>query len=72
MESEDGFLALAAQLGAEPSATLRMLSPEQLQDLADAVHSARRRQAAELATASDQAFRYVPRLLRGPIRRALA
>ena len=37
--------------------------------LADSVQAARRRQAAELAAAGEQALGHVPRLLRGPIRK---
>ncbi len=48
---------------------LRELTDEQRDDLADAITDARRRQAAALAEAGEQAFNQIPRLLRGPIRR---
>lgn len=48
---------------------LRELTDEQRDDLADAITDARRRQAAALAEAGEQAFGHIPRLLRGPIRR---
>ena len=69
--SEEGFQTVAAQLGGDPPAALRALAPEHLHDLAEAVRAARRRQAAELAAAGDQAFKHVPWLLRGPIRKVL-
>jgi hypothetical protein len=45
------------------------LADEDLLHLAQAIAAARRRQADELEAAGAQAFRLVPRLLRGPIRR---
>jgi hypothetical protein len=69
--AEDGLQALEAQLGAPPPESLAKLDDAQLRDLASAVATARRRQAVELAVAGDQAFRHVPRLLRGPIRKLL-
>jgi len=45
------------------------LTDAQRQDLADAITDARRRQAAALAEAGEQAFGHIPRLLRGPVRR---
>lgn len=66
-----GLQTLEAQLGGKAPPGLAALNDEQLSDLADAVHSAKRRQAAELAAAGDQAFGHIPRLLRGPIRKML-
>jgi hypothetical protein len=45
------------------------LPAEHLHHLADAVRSARRRQADELQAAGDKALNVIPRLLRGPIRK---
>jgi hypothetical protein len=45
------------------------LDDDHLRDLADAVAAAKRRQAAEIAAAGDQALRHVPRLLRVAIRK---
>lgn len=69
--TQAGFEALEAQLGAAPPPGLRNLEEQQLQDLADAVRDARRRQAAALAQAGDKAFQHIPKLLRGPIRKVL-
>jgi hypothetical protein len=68
---EDGLRALQAELRAVPPAGLASLSNEQLNDLAAAVRDARRRQAAELQAAGDQALRHIPKLLRGPIRKVV-
>jgi hypothetical protein len=67
--ADDGARTLAAQLGAKPPAGIAGLDAEHLRDLAEAVHEARRMQAAELAAASERAYGQIPRLLRGPIRR---
>lgn len=65
----DGLQALEAELGAGVPPGFRQLSAEQLHDLAEAVAEARRRQAAEIAGAADQALKHVPRLLRVAIRK---
>jgi hypothetical protein len=67
--AEDGLQELASELRAPPPDALRALSDSDLRDLAGAVRDARHRQAAALATAGENAFGQVPRLLRGPIRR---
>jgi hypothetical protein len=54
---------------ARPWPGLRRLTPEQRDDLAQAIRDAKRRQAAALAAAADQALGLIPRMLRGPIRR---
>ncbi len=69
--STDGLSELAEQLRAQPPKGLASLGDEQLRDLAGAVRAARRRQAAELAQAGAQAYRHIPKLLRGPVRRVL-
>lgn len=69
--TEDEWGSLQAQLRAEPPASLRALSGDQVRHLADAITAARHRQAEALEQAGEQAFGYVPRLLRGPIRRIL-
>jgi hypothetical protein len=61
---------LAGQLGSLPEG-IDALAEEDKQDLADALHEARRRQAAVLAKAGDDALRYVPALLRPAIRKAV-
>jgi hypothetical protein len=61
--------ALEAELGSAPPAGLARLDPDELRDLAHAIRDARHRQAAELEAVGDRALNFVPRLLRGPIRR---
>jgi hypothetical protein len=67
--SQDGLKALEAQLGASAPAGVARLSASQLRALSSAVMEARHQQAAELAAASDQALKHIPKLLRMPIRR---
>ena len=69
--SEQEWGQLAKQLSAEPPAGLTALSAAELRHLADAIRAARHRQAHALEEAGEQAFHYVPRLLRGPIKRIL-
>jgi hypothetical protein len=70
--ADNGVKALEAELRATVPAGLRVLDDGQLADLADAVRAARRRQAEALKAAGDTALGHVPRLLRGPIRKALS
>ena len=63
-----GIEALEAQLRAP--AGIRGLDDAHLLDLAEAIGEARRRQAAELAAAGDEALSHIPRLLRVPVRKA--
>ena len=64
-----GRKALEAQLGGREVPPLAGVDDASLDDLARAVAEARRRQAAEIAAAGDQALRHVPRLLRVAIRK---
>ena len=66
---KDAFQALREQVGDPLPDGVRQLRPEELRDLADAVHDARRRQAKALGEAGDRALSHIPRLLRGPVRR---
>lgn len=68
---EDRSSGLESQLGAPIPAGLAELQAEHLQELAEAVRQARRRQAAELKAASEQALRHIPRVLRLPLRRVI-
>jgi hypothetical protein len=63
--------ALEARLKAKPPASLKKLSDEELRDLVDAIDDVRHRQAAALQKAGDDAFRHIPWLLRGPIRKIM-
>ena len=69
--ASDGTAELAAALGAPPPAGLEELSDDDLRVLAGLVARARRRQAAALEAAADDAFDHIPRLLRGAVRRAV-
>jgi hypothetical protein len=60
--------AIERELAAPPPAGLRELTPEQRDDLAYAIRDAKRRQAAALAAAGEQALGLIPRILRRPIR----
>jgi hypothetical protein len=66
-----GLAALEAELRGEAPAGLGRLSEDELNDLASAIKDARRRQAAEIDAAAERALGFVPRLLRGPIRRVV-
>ncbi|WP_236795288.1 hypothetical protein [Amycolatopsis sp. GM8] len=61
---------LAAQLGSLPEG-IAALPEEDQQDLSDALHEARRRQARALAKAGNEALRFIPALLRPAVRRAM-
>jgi ribosomal 50S subunit-associated protein YjgA (DUF615 family) len=70
-KAEKEFEALRARLGDTPPAALRALAGPQLEDLVTAVTDARRRQGEALAAAGERALGYIPRLLRGPVRRVM-
>lgn len=61
--------ALEAQLGSSIPKGVRALGADELEDLAEAVREARRRQAVALSEAGDRALNKIPRLLRGPVRK---
>lgn len=67
-----GRAALERELRGAPPAGLERLSDGEREHLADLIAGARHRQAAELSAAADRALRFVPRLLRGPIRKVLS
>jgi hypothetical protein len=69
MSKDAARRALEEQLGARLPAGVGGLAEAELQDLADAVRSARRRQAKALAEAGERALGRIPRLLRGPVRK---
>jgi hypothetical protein len=64
-------LPLATALRAEPPAAFAALSIEQQTLLADAVLAAFARQAAAIDAAAESGLSFVPRLLRGPVKRLL-
>lgn len=61
--------ALEAELGGRTPPPLTGLDDEHFHDLANAVATARRRQAREIAEAGDQALSHMPKLLRVAIRK---
>jgi hypothetical protein len=67
--TDKGLKELEAQLGGPAPPGVAGLGSEQLQALCVAVRDARHQQAADLAAASDQALKHIPKLLRIPIRR---
>ena len=69
--SEEDLAGLRTQLPAEPPAGLGEISGEHIAHLSEAIRAARHRQAEALEQAGQQAFGYVPRLLRGPIRKII-
>lgn len=69
MSKEAARHALEAQLGTSIPKGVRALDEDELQDLADAIRAARRRQAEALAEAGERALNRIPRLLRGPVRK---
>lgn len=67
----EGRAALERELRGPPPPGVQRLSDPDHAHLAGLIAAARHRQAAELAAAGDRALRFVPRLLRGPIRKVL-
>jgi hypothetical protein len=67
----NGLQALEQELGGAVPPGLAGLESGDLHDLAAAVAEARRRQAAEIAAAGDQALNHVPRILRIAIRKVM-
>jgi hypothetical protein len=61
---------LQQELKARPPVGLGVLSAHELEHLAGAIAAARHRQAAAIAAAGEHGLRFVPRLLRGPVRKA--
>jgi hypothetical protein len=70
MSKDAGRRALEEQLGVSLPHGVGALADEELADLADAIRAARRRQAKALAEAGERALKRIPRLLRGPVRKA--
>jgi hypothetical protein len=65
----DGRAALERELRDAPPEGVAALDPRHLEQLAALIRDARHRQAAELESAGEQALSYIPRPLRGPVRR---
>lgn len=67
----DGRTRLEQEYGGPLPPGLAALSAEDQATLADAIAAARTRQAKALAKATDGGLDFVPRLLRGPIKKVL-
>ena len=67
----DPLTALKAELGADPPPAVAALAPEHVEALANALAGARAHQADALADAMDSGLGFVPRLLRGAVKKAL-
>ena len=63
--------ALALEIRAAPPPSIAALAPDQLEVLRTAVADARARQAEALETAIDDGLGFLPRLMRGAVKRAL-
>ncbi len=72
MSRREALEVLEAQLGAKPPPGLKRLSEDELRQLAEAVITARRAQAAELRAAGEKAWDQIPWLLRGPVRKIMS
>lgn len=62
---------LAEQLGGAVPAGIEALEPAEREDLAQALHDARKRQSMALAKAGEEGLKYVPALLRGAVRKVV-
>ena len=62
---------LEDELGAPIPAGLEALSAAELQKLAELLRAAKKRQARALAEGVEDSLEFVPRLMRGPVRKIL-
>lgn len=67
----NGAKSLAERVDGELPEGIAALSAERRQWLSDALGEARREQGRELQAAAEDSLRFVPRLLRGPVRKAV-
>ena len=63
--------ALEAELGDRVPDGLQRLTDAQLRAFTDLLHDAKRRQSGALQDAVEEALEIVPRMVRGPVRKAL-
>lgn len=71
MPKSDAAAQLAHELRGPVPPEIARLAPGDLEHLAGLIAQARHRQASEIAAAGERGLSYVPRLLRGPLRKAL-
>jgi len=69
--SAKGLQALERELGGRPPDGLSVLSDADLRAFAELLHEARKRQSAALESAVEESLEIVPRMVRGPVRKAL-
>ena len=69
--STEGARALEDELGSRPPDGLKALSDSDLRAFAGVLHEARKRQSAALESAVEESLEIVPRMVRGPVRKAL-
>lgn len=67
----DARARLEKEYGASLPPGLAGLTPEQQEKLVAAIEDARVRQARALAKATDHGLDFIPRLLRGPVKKVL-
>ena len=67
----DAVGELARELRAPVPSSVAALDSEDVAHLAGLIADARHRQAAEIAAAADRSLSFIPRLLRGPLRKVL-
>jgi hypothetical protein len=63
--------ALTRALGAPPPEEIAALDAADLARLADALETARTRQVALAEKAAEDGLRFIPRLVRGPVKKVL-
>lgn len=71
MPAADRIADLARELRGPVPSEVASLKGAEIEHLAGLIAEARHRQAAEIAAAAERGLSYVPRLLRGPLRKAL-
>jgi hypothetical protein len=72
MQSGDSARArLEGRLGRRLPAGLERLTPAEIARLADALDGAHAREAAALAAGRERALGFIPRFLRGPVRKVV-
>ncbi|MCG8918392.1 hypothetical protein L6E12_21650 [Actinokineospora sp. PR83] len=68
---DESVALLRTRFGGRLPESVEALDEAAVRDLADALHSARRRQRAELDESTEASLAQLPKVLRGLIRRAL-
>lgn len=69
--SDDAFEALRHELRAEPPAGFAALDPAALAELTRMLRDARHAELAAMEAAADKGLAFIPRLLRGAVKKVL-